>query len=93
MFSQIKLWLYAIGAALVGGLATWGMWNKKKAERLEIKAQTLEATVHADRVIKKIKKEKKEESSRRERKRKENVEKKDNEDFEGVDNLSDSNRW
>jgi hypothetical protein len=88
MFSQIRAWLYAAGAALVGGLAAWGMYNKKKAEWLEVRAQTLEATVHADRVIKKIKKKKKEELSRRESEIKE---RKDVEKPEDLDDLFD--RW
>ena len=91
MFSQIKLWLYAIGAALVGGLATWGMYNKKKADRMEIKYRTAEATIHADRVIRKIKKEKKKESSRREREIKESV--KNGKDPEDLDNLFNNDDW
>ena len=92
MFSQVKVWLAALGAALVSGLAAWGLYNKKKAERLQIKAETLEATVHADRVIKKIKKERKEESSRRERKIKESVENHE-EDPNKVDNLFNNDGW
>jgi uncharacterized membrane protein YebE (DUF533 family) len=93
MLSQLKAWIYAAGAALIGGLAAWGLWNKKKAEKFEAKASTLEATVHAERVTKKVIKEKKKEQSSRRERIKEEVEKKDDKDFKGIDNLTDSNDW
>ena len=91
MFSQIKLWLAAMGAALVSGLAAWGMYNKRKADRLKVKAEVLEATIHADRVIKKIKKKKKEESSRRERTIKEKI--KNAKDPKDLDDLFNNDGW
>lgn len=91
MLGQVKAWLLAIGAALVSGLAAWGMYNKRKAEKLEDRALVAEAIVHADKVIKKIKKEKKKELSRKESELKKEI--KNAKTPEDLDNLFDNDGW
>lgn len=90
MIANLKLWLYAIGTALLAVLGVTSVYFKKKAERVAHQRDTLKATVHAERTRKKIEKEKKEELSRRESDiRKEGKD----EDFKGFDNLSNPNDW
>jgi hypothetical protein len=90
ILSQLKAWGYAIGAALLAALGGVSVYYRNKANKQKAKADTLQATVHAERTRKKIEKEKKIELSRRESEIKK--EGKD-ENFEGFDNLTDSNDW
>ena len=91
MLAQSKLYLYAAGAALVAALASWGLYNKKRAERLKSEKEGLEATIHADRTVKKIKKEKKKELSLKESDIKEKT--KDVKDPEDLDSLFNNDDW
>ena len=84
----IKKWAYAIGGAALGVLGLASVYYKRKSNKLGLKADTLEATVHAERVRKKIEKKKKEELSRRESEIKEEIK-----NEKTADNLTDSNNW
>ena len=89
MLSQIKIWLYAIGAAVFAALGLTSVYFKKKANRASVERDTLRATVHAERVRKKIEKIQRKELSRRESEIKEEIKK----DEKDLDNLSNPNDW
>lgn len=92
LWNQVKAWVYALLGALLAGMGVFSVYYKKKAEKQQDRADTLTATVHAERTRKKIEKEKREELSRREsdiRKEKE----KNDDAFTGFDNLSNPNDW
>lgn len=93
ILTWLKRWGYAIVGALLATLGVASVYYKKKGEKYKIRADTLKATVHAERTRKKIEKKKKEELSRRESDIKKETEKKDEKDFNGIDNLTDSNDW
>lgn len=88
MLNQIKIWLYAIGAAVFAALGLTSVYYKKKANRASAERDTLRATVHAERVRKKIEKIQKKELSRRESEIKEKVK-----NEKDLDNLSNPNDW
>lgn len=86
---NLKLWAYAIGAAILATLGVTSVYFKNKAERLKRDKDTLKATIHAERVKKKIVKEKKKELSRRESDIKEKKDVKDPSDLDDLFNDSD----
>jgi CHASE1-domain containing sensor protein len=90
IWNQIKAWVYAIVGSLFAVLGVASVYYRGQAKKQRRKADTLTATVHAERTRKKIEKEKKIELSRRESEIKR---KGKDENFEGFDNLTDSNDW
>ena len=90
---NLKLWLYAIGAAVFAALGLTSVYFKGKAKRVSAERDTLKATVHAERVRKKIEKKEKRVLEENERKIKEEVKKKDEKEFKGIDNLTNPNDW
>ena len=88
MLNQIKIWLYAKGAAVFAALGLTSVYYKKKANKASVERDTLRATVHAERVRKKIEKIQKKELSRRESEIKEKVK-----NEKDLDNLSNPNDW
>lgn len=94
LWARLTKNLYVIGALVLSVLAVIGRMQflKNSRDRAELKADTLRATVHAERVKKEvIKEEEKRLSSRRASLIKELKE--EGENFEGVDNLTDSNDY
>lgn len=90
---SLKAKAYAIGAALLSAVGFFLrlQYLKNKNERLTRKAETLEARVVQDKVIRKKEKEIAEEFRSRETDLIKELERHDEEDFEGVDNLSNPN--
>ena len=88
MLNQIKIWLYAKSAAVFAALGLTSVYYKKKANKASVERDTLRATVHAERVRKKIEKIQKKELSRRESEIKEKVK-----NEKDLDNLSNPNDW
>ena len=93
ILKQIKAWGLAILGAVLAVLGVTSVYYREQAKRQRAKADTLKATVHAERVRKRIEKEYKRDLGEIERKIKKEVKKKDDKDFKGVDNLTDSNDW
>ena len=93
MLVQIRIWLYAIGAAVLAALGLTSVYFKKKADKVSVERDTLRATVAAEKVRKMIEKTEKKALGESERKIKKEIEKKDDKDFKGIDNLTDSNDW
>ena len=96
----LKSKLVGLGAAILVVLAFFVRLQtvKNQRDKAKVKADTLEASAHAERVKKKITREEEREGvSRREtiRKKVKELEKGDvkDEDFEGVDNLTDPNDY
>ena len=90
MFTQVKLWIYAILGSVLAVLGFTSVYFKGKADKMRRERDTLKATVHAERTRKKIEKKEKrvlEENEREIRK------KGKEENFEGFDNLTDSNDY
>ena len=90
MFTQVKLWIYAILGSVLAVLGFTSVYFKGKADKMKRERDTLKATVHAERTRKKIEKKEKrvlEENEREIRK------KGKEENFEGFDNLTDSNDY
>ena len=92
LWKQIKAWGFAIAGALLAVLGVASVYYKEQAKKQRRKADTLQATVSAERTRKRIEKEKKIELSRRESEIIKEKERKDGE-FTGFDNLTDSNDW
>lgn len=87
ILAQVKAWGYAIVGALFAALGVASVYYRNKAQRLGRKADTLTATVHAERTRKKIEKEEEKRLSER-------VEKKEKEIKEkGYDQDLGSNDW
>lgn len=94
ILKKISRQMYAIGAVLLAVLAAIGRMQflKKARDKAEVRADTLSATIQAERTKKKIIKEEEEKlSSRRAEIIKEG--KKKGENFEGVDNLTHPNDY
>lgn len=87
---KLKAWGWAIAAALIGVLAGYAGVQKHRAGKFKDKAETLKATVNAERVRKEIEKKERDTLSLKEREIEEKVKKKD-ENFTGIDNLTNSN--
>lgn len=87
ILAQVKAWGYAIVGALFAALGVASVYYRNKAQRLGRKADTLTATVHAERTRKKIEKEEEKRLSERVEKRKEDIEEK------GYDQDLGSNDW
>ena len=92
LWNQIKAWVYALFGALLAGLGVFSVYYKKKADKQKDRADTLTATVHAERTRKEIEKKERTELSRRESEIRKEKEKKDDA-FTGFDNLSNPNDW
>lgn len=88
---KLKAWGWAIGAGLLAALAAMTGIYRHKAIKYERKADTLKATVNAERVRKEIEKKEEEKLSLKESEIKKEVKK--DEHFKGVDNLTNSNDW
>jgi len=96
LLTKISRQMYLIGAVLLAVLAAIGRMQflKNARDKAEVRADTLSATIHAERVKKKIIKEEENKlSSRRAELIKEIERKKKGETFEGVDNLTDPNDY
>lgn len=99
MFSSIKLWLAAAGAALVSALVIAAKVYKKQRDVAVEKVDTLKATVKSERKKKKIVKEQKKVLASRRAEVKKSIDilkevqkgEKDAEEFKGVDSLTNSN--
>ena len=88
MLSQIKLWLYAIGAALLAALGLTSVYFKKKSDKVSAERNTLKATVNAERLRKMIEKQEKRILEENEQKIKKEVK-----DEKSANNLSNPNDW
>jgi len=91
VWTQIKAWLWAIGAALLAALGLYSVTLKGQRDKARRKADTLTATVHAERTRKKIEKKKDIELSRKESEIKERI--KDATKPVDLDNLFDNDNW
>lgn len=87
ILAKLKVWGYAILGALLAVLGVTSVYFKNKARRVSLERDTLRATVHAERVRKKIEKEEEKRLSERVEKRKEDIEEK------GYDQDLGSNDW
>ena len=88
MWNQIKIWLYAISAAVFAALGLTSVYYKKKANRASVERDTLRATVHAERVRKKIEKQQRKLLEEKQEEIKERIKNEKN-----LDNLSNPNDW
>ena len=87
IMAKLKLWGAAALGVLLSVLGVLSVYFKNKAKRMEVQRDTLQATVHAERIRKKIEKEEKKRLSERVEKRKEDIEEK------GYDQDLGSNDW
>lgn len=87
ILAKLKVWGYAILGALLAVLGVTSVYFKNKARRVSLERDTLRATVHAERVRKKIEKEEEKRLSERVEKRKKDIEEK------GYDQDLGSNDW
>ena len=91
MFNGIRMWAYAIGSALFGGLILYAKMLKKQRDAARRRGDILDAGRKANRKKEsKIKEEEEVTTSRRAKLIRDIKENKD-EEFKGSDNLSDSN--
>lgn len=84
----IKRWMYAILGSVLAVLGMTSVYYKGKAKKNKEKADTLKATVHAERVRKRIEKKERRVLEENEIKTKEKIK-----DDKTADNLTNSNDW
>ena len=94
LWTKIVANSYVVGAGLLAVVAFIARFQflKNARDRAELEADTLKATVHANKVKRKIVKEETKKLSVKRAELKKRIKEKRREDFEGLDNLSDSNK-
>lgn len=91
MFSSLKVWGLAILGAVLATLTMGVVTLKGQRDRAVLERDVAKATIHAERVKKKIEREKRKEVSRRETKIKEDI--KDAKDPRDLDDLFNNDDW
>ena len=92
LLSKLKAYAWAILAFVLAGLGVFGATMKGQRDRARVSAETAEARVHAEKIIKKVKKEKKKELSRKESEIRVRI-KKEVKKPEDLDNLFNNDSW
>ena len=87
IWTQIKAWLFAVGAALFAVLGLTSVYYRKKAKQAGAERDTLQATVRAERERKKIEKKEKKLLEEKREEIKKDIEKKGS--HEGLSNPND----
>ena len=102
LWTTISKNFYVVGAAILAVLAVVGRieWLKKSRDKAREKGMILQAGINAEKIKKRVIKEEESKRFSRREKIKQEIEKKkrideegSDEKFEGIDNLTDSNKY